>query len=72
MGGLAQKQHGFAPLGAADGPVKQAVFGGNNARLYAVTPVQKAHLTGDGLARMRVAYDRAGGRRSNLRHGYVA
>ena len=29
-----QKQYGFQPLGAADGPVKTAILGGNNARLY--------------------------------------
>ena len=29
-----QKKHGFAPLGAADGPVKSAIFGYNGARLY--------------------------------------
>src|SRR5262249_37734214 len=29
-----QKKYGFKPLGAADGPVKSAIFGGNNARLY--------------------------------------
>ena len=29
-----QKKHGFAPLGAADGAVKQTIFGGNAARLY--------------------------------------
>ena len=29
-----QKQHGFNPLGTADGPVKTAIFGGNNAKLY--------------------------------------
>ena len=27
-----QKKYGYAPLGAADGPVKNAIFGGNNAR----------------------------------------
>jgi len=26
------------PLGAADGPVKSAIFGGNNARLYDIQP----------------------------------
>ena len=31
-----QKKHGFAPLGAADGPVKTAIFGDNNARLYGI------------------------------------
>ena len=29
-----QKKHGFKPLGAADGPVKSAIFGETNARLY--------------------------------------
>lgn len=29
-----QKKHGFAPLGAADGPVKNQIFGFNSARLY--------------------------------------
>ena len=33
-----QKKYGFAPLGAADGPVKTAIFGGNNARLYDIEP----------------------------------
>jgi len=29
-----QKKHGFTPLGAAGGPVKTAIFGETNARLY--------------------------------------
>ena len=29
-----RKSHGFAPLGAADGPVKRAILGENVARLY--------------------------------------
>jgi hypothetical protein len=29
-----QRKHGFAPLGAADGPVKTAIVGENVARLY--------------------------------------
>ena len=29
-----QKKYGFKPLGAADGPVKTAILGENNARLY--------------------------------------
>ena len=29
-----QKKYGFKPLGAADGPVKSAILGENNARLY--------------------------------------
>ena len=31
-----QKKYGFKPLGAADGPVKTAIFSGNNMRLYGV------------------------------------
>ena len=31
-----QKNNQFAPLGAADGPVKRAILGGNSARLYRV------------------------------------
>ncbi|NVL89337.1 amidohydrolase, partial [Escherichia coli] len=26
-----QKKHGFKPLGAADGPIKNMIFGGTNA-----------------------------------------
>jgi hypothetical protein len=33
-----QKKHGFAPLGDAQGPVKTAIFGGNNAKLYNIQP----------------------------------
>ncbi|HME32613.1 MAG TPA: amidohydrolase family protein, partial [Terriglobales bacterium] len=33
-----QKKHSFAPLGKADGPVKAAIFGGNNAKLYGIEP----------------------------------
>ncbi len=33
-----QKKHGFAPLGDATGPVKTAIFGTNNAKLYNIQP----------------------------------
>ena len=39
-----QKKHGFAPLGAADGPVKSAIFAGNAARHYKLDPA-KAQTT---------------------------
>ena len=29
-----QKKYGFTPLGPAEGPVKTAIFSGNNMRLY--------------------------------------
>ena len=66
-----QRQYGFAPLGAADGEVKNAIFGGNNARLYDYSAAQRAALATDTLARARAAYEAAGVSRSNLAYGYV-
>lgn len=66
-----QKAYGFAPLGAADGPVKSAIFGGNNARLYNVPPERRGELMQDRLERRRAEYLRQGPARSNLRYGYV-
>ena len=66
-----QKQYGFAPLGAADGPVKTAILGGNNARLYNYPITQKSELTHDRFAQLRERYEQAGGGRSNLAYGYI-
>ncbi|SRR5260370_32546307 len=67
-----QKKHGFAPLGPADGPVKTAIFGGNNAKLYGVQPKRAMlDLSCDRLAASKAEYDRAGPQPSNLRYGYV-
>lgn len=66
-----QKKYGYAPLGAADGPVKNAIFGGNNARLYDFKPAQRVALADDPLAAWKAAYDRQGGERTNLAYGYV-
>jgi hypothetical protein len=68
-----QKQYGFAPLGPATGPVKTAIFGGNNAKLYGVDP-KKAELEfkNDKLGEMKARYDKAGREPNNLRYGYVA
>jgi uncharacterized protein len=66
-----QKKYGFAPLGAADGPVKTAIFSGNTARLYRLE--QHAELLRhDRLAARKAEYDASGPGRSNLRYGYVA
>jgi uncharacterized protein len=67
-----QKKHNFAPLGAADGPVKSAIFGRNSARLYNVN-VQAAlgTLSTDKIAAIRAEYIANGGLRSNTRWGYV-
>ncbi|HXM83609.1 MAG TPA: amidohydrolase family protein [Burkholderiales bacterium] len=66
-----QKQHGFKPLGPADGPVKNAVFGGNSARLYNLKPQQQAELENDQIASWKELYEKHGARRSNLAYGYV-
>ena len=67
-----QKKHGFAPLGAADGPVKTAIFGGNNAKLYGIQPKRAMlELKNDRFAQLKAEYDKAGAEPSNLRYGYV-
>jgi uncharacterized protein len=67
-----QRQYGFKPLGAATGPVKNAIFGGNNARLYNIDP-KKAELSvsQDRFATLKAEYEAAGRERTNLRYGYV-
>ncbi len=66
-----QMKYGFPALGPADGPIKTAIFGGNNARLYGVTPQHRASLVNDRFALAKVAYDREGGDRTNLAYGYA-
>jgi uncharacterized protein len=67
-----QKKHGWKPLGPADGPLKSAILGETNARLYKYTPEWRAGLAGDRIAALRRDYEQAGAARSNLRYGYVA
>jgi len=62
-----QKKYGFTPLGPADGPVKTAIFGENNARLYGYK--KSAGL--DRFDQLKADYDRIGPEPSNLRYGYV-
>ncbi|WP_333587163.1 amidohydrolase family protein [Phenylobacterium sp.] len=66
-----RKTHGFAELGPADGPVKSAIFGGNNARLYGVDEAEIAGWSGDRLAQRKAAYLAQGPRPSLRRYGYV-
>ena len=68
-----RKQHKFAALGAADGRVKSAIFGGNAAKLYNLNPrTALGSITNDAIAAIRAEYVAAGGERSNARYGYVA
>ena len=56
-----QKKFGFAPLGAAEGPVKTAIFGDNNARLYNVQPKRAMlDVKGDRFAAMKAEYEKWG------------
>jgi uncharacterized protein len=66
-----QRKYGFKPLGPAEGPLKSAILGETNARLYRYTPEWRAALTTDRIAAWKREYEDEGGERSNLRYGYV-
>ena len=66
-----QKQHGFAPLGPADGPIKRAIFGENIVALYGYRPQAELSVPTDRLAAVKAEYAAIGEGRSNLRYGYV-
>ena len=65
-----RKKYGYAALGPADGPVKQAIFGGNAARMYKYD-VKKAAWRDDRFAAIKQDYERLGRDPSNVRYGYV-
>lgn len=67
-----QRKYGYKPLGAADGAVKNAIFGGNNARLYGVTPRQQAEIIVDRVAQIKENYEQEGPGRTNMAYGFVA
>ena len=66
-----QKKYGFKPLGPADGQVKKAIFGDNNARLYNFTPEQRSALENDRFAEIKQNYKKNGEGRSNRTYGYI-
>jgi uncharacterized protein len=65
-----QRKYGFKALGPADGPVKNAIFSGNSAKMYKYD-VKKASLEADRVTQIKTAYVANGAERSNLRYGYV-
>ena len=68
-----QKQHGFRPLGAADGLVKSAILGYNSARLYNLDiRAAMKEFENDSFAQLKKQYEMAGTDRSNLAYGYIA
>jgi predicted TIM-barrel fold metal-dependent hydrolase len=65
-----QRKHGFAPLGPAEGPIKNAIFAGNGFRIFGYK--KDAELAKpDRFAEMKAEYERNGPERSNLRYGYI-
>jgi hypothetical protein len=68
-----QEKYRYAPLGAADGPVKSAIFSGNAARLYDVdVEASVGAISMDQISTVKAAYRALNEGRSNLRYGYVA
>jgi uncharacterized protein len=66
-----QKKYGFKPLGPADGQVKRAILGENNARLYKFSPQQRSALENDRFAQIKEDYRKDGEGRSNRTYGYI-
>lgn len=68
-----QQKHGFAPLGPADGMIKNAIFGFNSARIYNLNlRADLGPLEADKFAEIKRQYELAGGLRSNATYGYIA
>ncbi|MDQ4087841.1 MAG: amidohydrolase [Pseudomonadota bacterium] len=68
-----RSRFGWPALGPADGAVKNAIFGGNSARLYGFRGAQArpAAARSDRLARFKREYQQAGERRSNAFYGFI-
>jgi predicted TIM-barrel fold metal-dependent hydrolase len=71
-----QKKHGFAPLGAANGAVKNQIFGLNSARLYNLNlRTEYQPFTLDKFAQLKKEYRMANKLdtlRDNAAYGYIA
>ena len=67
-----RRKYGFAELGGADGPVKTAILGGANARLYRLDAKARAGLATDRFAALKADYAARGGRPSLRRYGFTA
>ena len=65
-----QKKHGFAPLGPADGSVKNAILAENGLHIFGYKK-QTELAKPDRFADMKTQYELIGSERSNLRYGYV-
>lgn len=67
-----QKKHGFAPLGPADGVVKNKIFGLNTAKLYKLDPELALQVVNsDGIASLKQNFTNSAELRDNTRYGYI-
>ncbi len=68
-----QEKFGFAPLGAADGKVKSDILGLNAAKLYDLSEEETkvSYYVNDEMAKTKLAYQNAGGERSNMVYGFL-
>jgi len=67
-----QEKHGFASLGAADGPVKNGIFSSNAAKLYDLdVNAALGEISIDEISSVKAEYLALNEGRSNLRYGYV-
>jgi hypothetical protein len=71
-----KKRHGFGPLGAPDGEIKNKIFGQNLARLFNIdmAGVTNARMTDrdfDGLAALKADYEKNHPMPSQVRYGWV-
>ena len=68
-----RQKFGFAELGAADGPIKSAILGGNLARYYGLDAAKMHSDAGnDRLTAYRAKYLDSGPKRSNMAYGFVS
>ncbi len=67
------QRFGWPELGAADGPLKNAILGGNSAMLYKMTGAKtgSASVCGDRLADYKRLYQSGGEDRSNALYGFI-
>ncbi len=68
---LPDKQYGLQPPGAADGPVKTAIFSGNSVHLCDYPPVTNWSKV-ERFSALKEDHLKSGPNRSNLRYGFIA
>lgn len=67
-----QKSHGYAALGAAEGPVKSAILAHNATRVFNLQQTVDAGLwRRDLLAKAKAEYQAAGGKPSHQYYGFI-